>query len=97
MSNEQPSFQAQMSAPVDKRGEEHAPPINASSNLGEQEKQKFALENKKMDHEHRQQAGARGWLGVVFGGRDEKAGNIAGLMTLLCFASIAFLLLTADM
>lgn len=31
----------------------------------------------------------------MFGGGNEKAGNIAGLMAILCFTTIAALLLTA--
>ena len=57
----------------------------------------YQFERAKMEHERHQQAGMLGWVGKFLGGRDEKAGNIAGLMALLCFASIAFLLLTADM
>ena len=55
---------------------------------------KISLEHKKLDHahEHREQKGQRGMLGWLFGGQDEKAGNIAGLMTLLCFGAISVLL-----
>ena len=80
---------------ADKRGEEHTLPSTNSDSLGEQESQQFALAKEKMDHEHRQQTGSRGTLGKIFGGGDEKAGNIAGLMAILCFATIAVLLLAA--
>ena len=61
----------------------------------------IALEHKELDyaHEHRQQKGQRGVLGWIFGGNHEKAGNIAGLMTLLCFTAISVLVfhvLTTD-
>ena len=65
------------------------------SNLEKGEQIKFTLAKRKLDHdhEHRQQKGQRGALGWLFGGQDEKAGNVAGLMTLLCFGAIAVLLM----
>ena len=73
-------------------------PINpAVASAGVREKgedNKISLEHKRLDHahEHREQKGQRGMLGWLFGGQDEKAGNIAGLMTLLCFIAISVLL-----
>lgn len=74
-------------------------PINpAAASAGVREKgedNQILLEHKRLDHahEHRQQKGQRGVLGWIFGGQDEKAGNIAGLMAVFCFIAIAALLL----
>ena len=91
--------QAQNVDPADKRGESHMvqPNTNAEGILEQEESGLFALEREKMEHERKQQKGMRGWLGRLFGGGDEKAGNIAGLMAIACFIAIAALLLTADM
>ena len=51
----------------------------------------YQFERAKMEHERHQQAGMLGWVGKFLGGRDEKAGNIAGLMVLLCILVISIL------
>lgn len=52
-------------------------------------KEEAELEDKK----EAARVGERGTLGRFFGGRDEKAGNVAGLMAICSFLLIAFLLL----
>ena len=93
-----PDNQAPSADTMEPKGEAHLlpPENNSGGNMEGREHRKFALANKKMDHEHRQQKGLLGALGWVFGGRDEKAGNIAGLMALACFIAIVTLLLNAD-
>lgn len=49
------------------------------------------------NQKHRAQVTDLGWLGKMFGGGDEKAGDIAGLMVVFGFMVIAFLLVTEDM
>ena len=71
-------------------------PVAASAGVrAKGEDNKLSLEHKELDyaHEHRQQRGQRGVLGWLFGGQDEKAGNVAGLMAVFCFIAIAVLLL----
>ena len=70
------------------------PPRNNSGNSDEY--LQFDNPENQRRHKRLQQAGRLGTLGRIFGGRDEKAGNIAGLMAVLCFVAIAALLLAAD-
>ena len=86
--------EARPAVPIEKKGE--ASPA-ASFPTDGSEYGLFTHEKAKMDHEHRQQAGMLGWLGMFFGGGEEKAGNVAGLLIVLCFSAIVGLLLSADM
>ena len=75
--------------------EQASPAADSASGGWRGEYNEISLEHKKLDyaHEHRQQRGQRGVLGWLFGGQDEKAGNVAGLMAVFCFIAIAVLLL----
>ena len=71
-------------------------PQNNSGNSDKNpEYRQFDDPENQRKHKRLQQAGRLGKLGGFFGGRDEKAGNIAGLMAILCFAAIVTLLLVA--
>ena len=67
--------------PPKPKPEEVTPDKNAAKEQAELEDKKEAARK-----------GERGTLGRFFGGGREKAGNIAGLMTLLCFGGIVVLI-----
>ncbi len=49
-----------------------------------------ALEEEKrsFEHEHRTQRTRLGWLGYVFGEGNEKAGNVAGIIAMVCLIAL---------
>ncbi len=45
-------------------------------------------EQKRFDHEHRTQRTRLGWLGFIFGEGNEKAGNVAGFIAIICLLAL---------
>ena len=52
----------------------------------------LAKEEVRRQADQRKFAAELGWVGKFFGGRQEKPGNISGLVILICFALIAILI-----
>lgn len=65
----------------------NAPPEESSPD--DQSRANYELEDLTRAHERQQFQSELGWIGKVFGGRNEKPGNISAVVIVLCFLGLA--------
>lgn len=65
----------------------NAPP-EIEPSTEDQSRAKYELEDLTRTHERERFKSELGWIGKVFGGRNEKPGNISAVVIVLCFVAL---------